>query len=151
MYARIDPETGEILQYPYSITALVRSRKDVCWPRVISDELAASYNVIAVDDAPAPVTDHTESVVEDPPVNVNGRWTRRQRKVPASPEELDERTQAKTAEVMIEREKLIKDFFWAELLTPTLNAGQYRLHLDALRDVTQQPGFPFDITWPTKP
>lgn len=152
MYALIDPATGQVLQFPYSITDLIRSRPDVCWPRGgISDELAATYNVIKVDDDPEPVTDHTESVVEDPPVKVGGKWVRQRRKAPAAQADLDARTRDKTAEVMAERDKRIQAFFWSELLTPTANAGQYRLHLDALRDVALQPGFPFTVTWPGRP
>ncbi len=151
MHALIDG-AGNIIQYPYSITALIRSRPDVCWPRgKISDELAAQYGCVPVVDDPQPVPDHTESVAEDPPVKVDGKWVRCRRKVPAPQEELDARTQAKTAEMMVERDKRIQEFFWAELLNPTANAGQYRQYLNDLRDVTQQPGWPFSVTWPTKP
>ena len=150
MYALVDGD-GQIVTFPYSLTNLMRDRRDVSWPRRISDELAARFNCVRVEETAPPAADHTETVVEDPPVKVNGQWVRQWRKRATTPVELDERTAKQAAIVMAERDKRIQAFFWAELLAPTVNAGQYRQHLDALRDVPQQAGYPFDITWPVKP
>ncbi len=120
-------------------------------PANLTDSVLADQGFEPVTDPGKPETTHTEKLVEDPPAKVGGVWTRQWRKVAASPAEIDAATVAKTTEMMAERDRRIQAFFWAELLTPTVNAGQYRLHLDALRDVPAQPGFPWTVDWPVKP
>lgn len=52
------------------------------------------------------------------------------------------------------RNKRIADSDWTQLDdTPVGNAGKlaWASYRQALRDITAQPGFPWDIQWPTKP
>lgn len=71
-------------------------------------------------------------------------------------------TEQLTAEQLIEisdayraeRNNLLRDCDWTHVtdtvLTPTQKQAwaEYR---QALRDVTSQPNFPYEFTWPTKP
>lgn len=75
MYALI--KDGEVLAYPYSITNLLRARKDVCWPRDgISDQRAAEFGCIKLAPTEAPSFDPaTEALDHATPVLVDGVWT----------------------------------------------------------------------------
>ncbi|WP_373078702.1 phage tail assembly chaperone [Zhongshania sp.] len=59
-----------------------------------------------------------------------------------------------------ERDKRMKSFEWRlqrharEVRlgqTPTDNIADLDAYMQALADITEQPGFPDDITWPTEP
>ncbi len=52
------------------------------------------------------------------------------------------------------RDKLLQETDWTQLLDNTLSnelQTQYREYRQALRDIPQQEGFPYNITWPEKP
>ena len=49
-----------------------------------------------------------------------------------------------------ERDKLIAETDWWATSDRTMTAEQ-TAYRQALRDITDQSGFPTDITWPTKP
>lgn len=152
MYALIDKDTGEVLQYPYSITSLVRANKHVCWPRVISDELAAEFGCVRVADVEAPAEGSDEAVEELPPTRVNDELRRTYLKRTLTPEEFDARRQAKAREMRDKRDRLLAESDWTQLLdTPQATQVAWAAYRALVRDVTKQPGFPFDITWPTKP
>ena len=53
-------------------------------------------------------------------------------------------------EIRDQRDRLLADTDWMALSDVTMSTeiGAYR---QALRDVTGQAGFPYSITWPTKP
>lgn len=50
----------------------------------------------------------------------------------------------------IVRDKLLAETDWWALSDRTMTAEQ-TAYRQALRDITDQAGFPTDITWPTKP
>lgn len=53
-----------------------------------------------------------------------------------------------------ERDRLLAAADWSMLPDAPLNGDQrsaWVVYRQALRDVTEQPGFPTDITWPTPP
>jgi len=55
-------------------------------------------------------------------------------------------------EVRIERDNLLNESDWSQL--PDVPSGiqtQYKQYRQALRDVTEQEGFPKDVTWPEHP
>ena len=56
----------------------------------------------------------------------------------------------KPEHIRAERDQLILETDWWALPDRTMTAEQMA-YRQALRDITEQPGFPADITWPTKP
>ena len=58
--------------------------------------------------------------------------------------------ESKAAQVRQDRDKLISQTDWWATSDRTMTAEQ-TAYRQALRDITDQAGFPTDITWPTKP
>ncbi len=61
---------------------------------------------------------------------------------------------AKAKEVRAERDKLLADCDWTQCLDApidTATSTAYREYRQALRDVTEQEGFPNTVIWPTEP
>ena len=59
-------------------------------------------------------------------------------------------TPATEKQVRAERDQLIAETDWWALPDRTITAEQ-TAYRQALRDITDQAGFPTDVTWPTKP
>tara|TARA_R110000850_G_scaffold220646_1_gene346388 strand:+ start:38 stop:355 length:318 start_codon:yes stop_codon:yes gene_type:complete len=54
------------------------------------------------------------------------------------------------AEVRVIRDGLLRDTDWMALSDNTLSTG-WSTYRQALRDITGQSGFPYNVIWPTKP
>ena len=58
------------------------------------------------------------------------------------------------AQVREKRTKLLRDTDWTQSLDAPISAEsreELRLYRQALRDITEQAGFPLDVTWPEPP
>lgn len=58
--------------------------------------------------------------------------------------------------VRVQRNKLLADSDWTDTASAPARLGeplytQWQIYRQALRDVTTQPGYPFDVVWPTPP
>lgn len=59
---------------------------------------------------------------------------------------------AQTILVLAERNKLLQNSDWTQLTdVPLSNKSQWTTYRQALRDITIQSGYPFNVIWPTKP
>lgn len=61
-----------------------------------------------------------------------------------------DRTQA-AAEIRSERDRLIAACDWTVLNDAKTNKQAWTVYRQSLRDVPEQPGFPYDVAWPTAP
>jgi hypothetical protein len=58
---------------------------------------------------------------------------------------------AKAATVRAERNRRLSDSDWTQLADAPVNRDAWLAYRQALRDLTAQAGFPFEITWPELP
>lgn len=54
------------------------------------------------------------------------------------------------ASIRLERDKLLSETDWMALSDVTMSA-EMAAYRQALRDITAQEGFPYNVTWPEKP
>jgi hypothetical protein len=139
MFVRLTNGTPET----YTIGRLRRDNPTDSFPRVISAETLARYNVYPVTPTPAPLIDsktqrHVQEaqLVDDAWVQV---WT-----VEPLPE------QQAGANVRGHRNRLLSQTDWMALSDNTMTT-EWASYRQALRDITSQGGFPYTIEWPTKP
>lgn len=124
--------------------------KHASLPAVITDEVLTAFGFDAIANAPEPSADYTEKV--EPAEVVDGKWIKAYRKRAATPEEIDAATKAKAAEVRATRDALLRDTDWTQLADADKKAqGDFVSYRQALRDMPQQAGFPFNVDWPVKP
>lgn len=55
------------------------------------------------------------------------------------------------AEARAKRAKLLTACDWTQMPDAPVNKSAWQAYRQSLRDVTEQPGFPFEIIWPTAP
>ena len=132
----------------YTLGQLRRDNPQTSFPKLIPDEILASYDVYPYT---RPKPDEYDSLawrlIDDEFVNVNGAWMLPY-KLEALPLDQAERN------IRSRRDGLLQDTDW--IVIKSYERGQnipaeWELYRQALRDITAQAGFPYEVTWPTKP
>jgi Phage tail assembly chaperone protein len=141
---------GSLLQYPYTLADLRIANKGTSWPSVISDEVAAEFGVFPVTPAPQPDVDYTVDLNRTA-IKQDGAWLEQWIETPATPEEISERTATKAAEVRAERNNRLADSDWTQLPDAPVDRTAWAIYRQQLRDISKQPGFPWQLTWPVEP
>ena len=149
MYLRIKPDNTRT--YPYNPNELRRDHPDTSFPQQIPDTLAQEYNVFKVDPTERPVIDRTQRVIEVDPVLVGDVWTQQFQVENKSSEELAKEDQQQSDYVRSQRNGLLTECDWTQLLDSPTDKQAWAQYRQSLRDVTKQEGFPHEVTWPTKP
>ena len=152
MYVKLN--NGVIERYPYSIGDLQRSMPNTSFPGVMSAESLAQHEVYQVKFVGAPSVDHTKNVNEGLPVNANGVWRQTWVVSDASADEIAERVNYRSGMVRGERSRLIAGTDWTQLPDAPLTEAKriaWANYRQALRNITTQAGFPWDVKWPIGP
>ena len=146
MFARI--ENNVPVEYP--IPNINQLFPNISFPLDPKDnDLPKGY--VRVYAAQNPTPGPLEKVVSLGPVWQDGRWVHGYEVSPLTPEELVERTAQKAAEVRTERNTRLAECDWTQVLDAPVDREAWTAYRQALRDVTEQSGFPFDVVWPTAP
>lgn len=142
MYVKI--ANNEVEEFPYTLDQLKRDNPNVSFPETISSETLASYNVFPVTLTEPPAHDQlVELVTTANPTLVDGVWTQAWTKVNRTEEEA-------SSNIRAERDSRLLATDYLALSDQTLSTAM-TTYRQALRDVPSQSGFPFNVTWPTKP
>lgn len=150
MYVLAPNQTVEI--YPYSIGDLRRDNPNTSYPRNPSDATLADWNVFPVTDKPTPAYNPaTQNCNQINPTLKAGKWEMAWAVTPATPKQITERTSAKESEVRQQRNQLLSDCDWTQLPDAPVLRATWATYRQQLRDVTAQPGFPWEVVWPEQP
>lgn len=153
MYVLAPNQTVET--FPYSIGALRRDNPSTSFPRNLSDTVLASWNVFPVVDVPAPSYDlATENCNQVNPTLQDGEWMMTWAVTSASSDEIAVRLVNKSAEVRQQRDQLLTESDWTQMPDSPLSDSAktaWSTYRQELRDLSAANGFPFTMSWPTKP
>ena len=132
----------------YTLGQLRRDNPQTSFPKLIPDELLASYDVYPYT---RPKPDEYDSLawrlIDDEFVNVNGAWMLPY-KLEALPLEDAQRN------IRSRRDSLLAECDWVVIMHTEKGTNiqmEWEVYRQALRDITAQAGFPYEVTWPTKP
>jgi hypothetical protein len=144
-YARIS-EIG-IAEYPLYEGDIKLRFPNTSFPKPF--EPPADY--VRVRAVPQPSISWDENIAEGAPVQLQNEWTQVWVVSPASANEISQRTSAQASAVRADRNKRLADCDWTQLPDAPVDAAVWAAYRQALRDVTEQPGFPWSIEWPQQP
>lgn len=136
---------------PYSPAQLRRDNPQVSFPANPTNELLAEWHVYPVTRTPRPTTDYTQNVAEVTPTLTDGVWTQTWQVTDATPEEIAERTDSQAFTIRAKRNDRLAACDWTQLADAPVDSLGWANYRQALRDVTAQPGFPWDVSWPVLP
>ena len=150
MYVKV--ANGVVDKYLYSIDQLRKDNPEVSFPANPDNDLLAEYGVYPVVNTPEPTYDiATQRLVWGTPALINGQWTHVWEAIPMSPEEQQSVRQATEYEVRTDRNRLLTETDWTQVLDAPVDRAAWAAYRQALRDVPSQAKFPFDVQWPTQP
>jgi hypothetical protein len=150
MYVLAPNQTVET--FPYSIGALRRDNPNTSFPRNPSDAVLANWNVFpVVEQSPPEYNPANQNLNQLNPTLIDGQWLQTWQVTDASAEEIAERLERKEAEVRQQRNELLSACDWTQLPDSPADHEAWATYRQALRDVTAQEGFPWDVVWPEEP
>ena len=141
----------------------------VSFPRVLTVQILSDYGYDPVlEGAQATITPPYETSVRSGIEEVNGQWFTKYVVGPTFTDTTDEDGNVTTAaqseaayrqridneaakRVREQRNNLLSNNDWTQLVDAPINASLWATYRQALRDITSQPGFPHNVTWPTAP
>lgn len=148
MYARI--EKGQVIEYP--ILDIRSMYPNTSFPLEIKDTDLPDGLVIVYPELEIPSIQSGKKIEESLPVLVNGKYHRKYVLVNISNEENLQLTASKAMEVRMKRDQLLAKSDWTQFKDISESVSTlWAPYRQALRDITDQPGFPFNIVWPQDP
>ena len=148
MYIKVT--NGVIEKYPYSIGELRKDNPQTSFPKNPNNALLAEWGVLPVEQVGSPSVDHTKNVTEGTPVNEGG-WKQTWVVTDASASEIQSRTNNQAESVRIQRSEKLVECDWTQLSDSQVDKAVWATYRQSLRDIPAQAGFPWNVTWPSKP
>lgn len=142
MYVKLLNNTPN--KFPYNLGELKKENPNTSFPDPMSNSTLADFDVYPVTPTTAPVFDNTTHRLRNWVENTNQEW-RQTWTIQQLPEE-----QA-SANVRGKRDRLLVDSDWTQLPDAPVDAAAWATYRTALRDITDQTGFPWNVTWPVAP
>ena len=143
MYAKIIDD--QPVKFPYTLVDLRKDNPSTSFPESMASIELASYNVVPVQPTEPPKINHfTQTLSGETITFIDGKW-RQQWVVTDMPIE-----QA-SSNVRDVRDGRLKQSDWTQLSDVPFDSTPWATYRQALRDITLQPGFPHNVTWPKEP
>jgi hypothetical protein len=150
MYVKVSE--GAVVAFPYGFGELRQDNPNTSFPERVDDAFLARYDIhpVVAKEIPQPFDNVMQNASVSDPVLVDGVWVQAWKITYATDEEVTQRLGDLAQNARATRNQLLTETDWAALTDNTLTP-QMAAYRKALRDVTDQAGFPKDIIWPTKP
>jgi Phage tail assembly chaperone protein len=150
MYAKVS--NGNIEAYPYGVGDLARENPNVSFPDKLSDESLSAFGLVEVIEGAKPKCDDRTQRLElsNTPELIDGVWTVQWKIIDKTDEEVRAYDQKVIEFVKSERNKRLAETDWMAL-SDNVMSPEWVTYRQALRDVTNQKGFPYNIVWPVMP
>lgn len=133
----------------YTLGQLRRDNSQTSFPKSIPDDLLASYDVYPYTRPSVPEYDNLawcliyDAFTQD----AQGNWS-----LPYKLEALP--LEDAQSNVRDKRDSLLQQTDWVVIMHTEKGTNvpmEWEVYRQALRDITSQEGFPYEVTWPTKP
>lgn len=104
-----------------------------------------------VFEGPQPVATRYQIVVRQGVIQIGDKWYTNYVAVDLSPEACTALDEQQASTVRITRNARLADCDWTQVADSPVDKAAWATYRQSLRDITSQPGFPWEITWPTSP
>lgn len=134
---------GEASVFPYDLRQLRADNPNTSFPKEISVEMLEGYGVFPVVENKPECDPYVQTLSAGTPVLRDGQW-----QVDYTAANIPE-AEAEEA-IRNTRHEMLYATDWMALSDVTMS-DEMKSYRQALRDITEQEGFPFAVVWPTKP
>jgi hypothetical protein len=142
---------GSVEQYPYTLTDLIFANRNVSFPSVITPDIVADFGLAPVEPTDPPAIDHTQNLTRGVEKLLDNSYAETWTVTDASAEEIADRTESESQSVRFIRNEALKNSDWTQLPDSPADSVVWAAYRQDLRDIPQQVGFPWTVTWPTEP
>ena len=158
MYAKI--KDNLLIQYPYDANEFTQDNPHTAFSGNVfsafenTEANLRGETLVEVQVLSKPLYDEKlQNLVQATlPMCVDGNWVITWDVVAKTEEELQQQNVLKAEQVRSERKmKLSKSDYTQISDSPIQNKQDWAIYRQALRDVPQQSGFPWEVNWPTEP
>ena len=141
----VKTKDGQLDRYPYTVGDLRRDNPQTSFPKNVPTDMLADYGVYPVARAAVPQFDSLVQslVAHATPTEDAGQWVLGY--------DVVQKPEAMAGDnIRRERNRLLSETDWMALSDNTMTT-EWASYRQALRDITSQEGFPYNVEWPTKP
>jgi len=145
-------DNGTVSACPIGLSELQSRYPSVSFSLPLRADDLAAYGVAEAEPSPPPeVNNNLEKINGFEWKKKDGKWIQSWIVIPLSDEEKEERFALQTSAMRTHRNVLLQNCDWTQLPDAPVDAAAWASYRQALRDVTSQPGFPWDVQWPEAP
>jgi hypothetical protein len=153
MFVKVN--NGQAETYPYTIGRLRKDYPNTSFPKKLSAELLAEYDLYRVDSEPQPVyDDKTERVAQDSmPTLIENKWVIGWTVYPKKQEQIDQEAESQAELIRTRRNELLFKCDWTVLIDSPLTEEkktEWLAYRQELRDISELENFPY-VTLPNDP
>ena len=150
MYALVD-SNNIIVEYP--ILNLQQRFTQVSFPVAPIPESSLPQGVVFVHTiVPPPYNPQTQTIVLNSlPTFTQNRWELTYIVRALTETEITLRNEEQSNQVRLDRNDLLAISDWTQVLDAPVDRLLWATYRQQLRDITSQPGFPWEVIWPPKP
>ena len=141
---------------------------NVSFPEILSEQIFDDFGVDIIFEGAQPIPENSLQYVQQSGIEqINGKWFTKYILYPTFVEYTDKnnithtveeqmtvytnrKTEEKAKTVRIRRDQLLKETDW-RFRSDLIPSQDWKDYCQALRDITIQEGFPWNITWPIRP
>lgn len=120
-------------------------------PQQLTAELLDGYGADVVFEGAQASPTRYQTAFADGVEQVSGKWYTKYSVAEMDAEAIATLNAQQATTVRTERTKKLAETDWTQLTDAPVNNAAWGVYRQALRDVTAQETFPWDITWPTTP
>lgn len=142
MYAKLMADGS--IKAPYYLNDLQRDNPHTSFPDTLSPLVLEGFGVAIVSQTPPPEVDTSVNQLTYSVVRQEGQYKQVWSATPISEEIASQRVRDR-------RSDKLRATDWTQTPDATVDRAAWATYRQALRDVPQQPGFPYSIVWPNEP
>jgi hypothetical protein len=141
--------TGEVM-FESELRSYLRANNGPSYDE-LTEEVMEAIGVDPVLEGPRPTHTRYQVSYRDGVEQINGQWFTKY-----SVADMDDESKAAVDAAQVRQvcEKRASKFLasdWTQLMDAKVDREAWAIYRQQLRDITDQPGFPWDIVWPEKP
>lgn len=148
-YAIINDQ-NEVLLYPVTLEALVSMGRLNSTEYTPAELVSAGVVEVEVGAGKSPMDEYNKDI--QPVLQSNGTWKEEWVRIATTDEQKLQATNKFTQSVLNARNKFLDISDWTQMPDVTLaNKAAWATYRQALRDITAQAGYPWNVEWPERP
>jgi hypothetical protein len=152
MLKYVQSKDGVFVRHIFDVEPTQWDDDNFCFARKLTPEQAVHFGVTKLQLTDPPYFDPaTQRRDEGPAVLTNGVWLQQYVVSQMETEDVTAKTAEQSARNREVRDRLLVACDWTQVADAPIDKEAWAAYRQALRDVPNQTGFPWTITWPVAP